>query len=798
MADAAKKFAQLSIDIVKSAVNLAGELEQNIGGSEAVFGDLADAIQAKGTLAYTRLGLSQSEYLASANKMGSLLQGMGFSVEESFDLTTQAMQRAADVASIMGISTESAMEAINGAAKGNFTMMDNLGVAINDTALANYALEKGITKSVAKMTTQEKVSLALKLFMERSAYAAGNYAKENDTLSGSISTMKAAFENFMSGGGSPEAFAYTVENMLSVLTKSLNTLIPKLTRGFSKLMERITPMISELIETLLPVVITGLQTLMTGVIGAMPEILSALSQTIPAIAQAVTEIFPELIASLVQIAAQLMQTLADMSPELVPVLVDGVIAAITALFKNASKYISAAGALIKGLMTGIKNSLPSIKEQLPDIWGAIADVLIATKDTIVDVGASVLGWIYEGITGNEADEEAIKAKLNGLFDSLGSLAETVLALFGGIGTWYSENQETITGLVDAFAELGSKILEIVQETALPALTKLLEKVGKFVSEHKDDITQVVENLALALENGVAFVDDVLSWIDTHGQAVNDILGFCGAAFVAIGMAISPIKTALAAVIAVGGLVVANWELIKETVSKVCELIKNWVHEKIEAAIEKVKSVTETLVEKWEALKEKASSIWESIAGWVTEKVEGAIQGVINIGDSLAEAWESLKEKASSIWSSITSAIQNAIDKIKSFLGLQSEANETHYADSNMYNYSSPYRVRGSGGNRSITTLAYASGTDYVPYDNALALLHRGEQVVPKNEAERSRESGLDASVIASAVADAVVIALNGVSVQMDGQQVGELVAPVVSSALGANVNRQKRYSGVFA
>ena len=39
------------------------------------------------------------------------------------------MQRAADVASIMGISVDDAMTAISGAAKGNFTMMDNLGVA---------------------------------------------------------------------------------------------------------------------------------------------------------------------------------------------------------------------------------------------------------------------------------------------------------------------------------------------------------------------------------------------------------------------------------------------------------------------------------------------------------------------------------------------------------------------------------------------------------------------------------------------------------------------------------------------
>ena len=32
------------------------------------------------------------------------------------------------------------------------------------------------------MTTQEKVALAMEMFLDRTAYAAGNYAKENETL----------------------------------------------------------------------------------------------------------------------------------------------------------------------------------------------------------------------------------------------------------------------------------------------------------------------------------------------------------------------------------------------------------------------------------------------------------------------------------------------------------------------------------------------------------------------------------------------------------------------------------------
>ena len=111
---------------VKS-LDLAGELEQNIGGSEAVFASFAKTLQDTAGSAFETLGLSMSDYLATANKMGALFQGSGFTIEESLNMTTSAMQRAADVASIMGIDVDAAMEAVAGAAKGNFTMMDQSG-----------------------------------------------------------------------------------------------------------------------------------------------------------------------------------------------------------------------------------------------------------------------------------------------------------------------------------------------------------------------------------------------------------------------------------------------------------------------------------------------------------------------------------------------------------------------------------------------------------------------------------------------------------------------------------------------
>ncbi len=131
-----------AIKLGKEVIAEFGELEQNLGGSEAVFGKYAASIQKTGEDAYKNMGISQSQYLATANKMGALFQGSGIEQQKSLELTEKAMQRAGDMASVMGIDMQVALDSVAGAAKGNFTMMDNLGVAMNATNIEAYASQR--------------------------------------------------------------------------------------------------------------------------------------------------------------------------------------------------------------------------------------------------------------------------------------------------------------------------------------------------------------------------------------------------------------------------------------------------------------------------------------------------------------------------------------------------------------------------------------------------------------------------------------------------------------------------------
>ena len=439
--------------LTMKALSAAGELEQNMGGSEAVFGEYAGKMQETAKSAFSNMGLSTSDYLATANKMGALFQGAGFDIEESMNLSSDAMQRAADVASIMGIDTGAAMEAIAGAAKGNFTMMDNLGVAMNDTTLQAYALSKGIDKTTGEMTNQEKISLAMEMFMEKTAYAAGNYAKENETLAGSLGTAKAALTNFLDGSGSVEDLVSSLGNLANVAVKSLKEILPRLTTGLKDLVNQIMPMIPPLLESLLPSIIEGAVSLIGGLASALPSILDVLVNTaIPKLLSGIVTIFETLISAL----PGLVESICSALPTLIPLLINGLVSMIVTLCNQFAAIIkpiidhlpsiimSIVDAVVDNLpilidgaialVMGIVSALPVICQALADsapviIEKVVTGLLKALPQLIAGVGQLVVGLA-----------KAIPQILQSLWDALVGVFKGIWAaiqnVFPGVAEWF--------------------------------------------------------------------------------------------------------------------------------------------------------------------------------------------------------------------------------------------------------------------------------------------------------------------------------------------------------------------------
>lgn len=373
--------------VVAKSVQMAGDLEQQIGGTEAVFKDFAKEVQASSQTAFSTMGLSANDYMATINKMGALMQGSGLDIETSMDLSAQAMQRASDVASIMGIDIDMAMESIAGAAKGNFTMMDNLGVAMNATTIEAYAMSKGIKKTYNEMSKAEQVQMAMEMFLEKSAYAMGNYSKENETFAGSLQTMKASVSNLLAGTGDLDSVIVSVQNFGNVLVQTITQMAPKLVTGITGLINGILPFLPQLINTLLPTIVTGVVGLFQGVVAILPELITILASMLPTIITAVIE-------GLIQVV----NVLAEEFPTLIPIIIDAVLGLIPVLIDNLPLFIKAGYQLIAGLLEGMIKSVPTLLSYIPKLAKSIFNYLKQWPSMAYDVGVSLLKGLWNGIS----------------------------------------------------------------------------------------------------------------------------------------------------------------------------------------------------------------------------------------------------------------------------------------------------------------------------------------------------------------------------------------------------------------
>ena len=532
--------------LTAKALSLGGELEQNMGGAESVFKELGSSIdkmsttiitgydkatgkaikttmslEEASTSAYKNMGLSTSDYLATANKMGALFQGAGFETQEALDLSSSAMQRAADVASIMGIDTSAAMEAIAGAAKGNFTMMDNLGVAMNDTTLQAYALEKGIKKSTSEMTNQEKIGLAMEMFMEKTAYAAGNYAKENDTLAGSLGTAKSALTNFLDGSGDVDGLVDAFSNAANVIIENISTLAPRLIGGLTELVNKVIPMLPPLLNTLLPTIIEGAISLVNGLVQAMPVVIQGLLACLPALIDGFTQIMNAVISAL----PLLLQMLIAALPALIPALINGLVSMFHTLCKSINQII-----------------MPLI-DALPTIIIAIVDALIANLPALIEAGGYLLMGLLEGMINLISK---IPYVLSQIFASIRNGICNLFGIHSPSTVMMEIGKNIIQGMINGIQNLLGKISEIwgkVKEITMNVWNGIKSSVSNVVNNVKTTISNVFNSVKSSVTNvwnGIksAITKPIESARDTVKGIVDKIKGFFS------GMKISFPKIAL--------------------------------------------------------------------------------------------------------------------------------------------------------------------------------------------------------------------------------------------------------------
>ena len=282
---------------------------------------------------------------------------------------------------------------------------------MNATTIEAYALSKGIQTSYAEMDNATKIGLAMDMFLEKTAYAEGNYAKENETFAGSFSTLKASVENFLSGAGEIDDVIDSVMNFGEILIKSITDMAPKIVDGIIRLLNGVVPQLPSLLQKLLPVVIKGAVDLINGLVAALPSLIPVLMDGIVLAFNSITDVLPEILQALIQAAVYITNALSNQMPVLIPQIVDAILEMIPILIQNYPLFVKAGYQLLVGLAKGLINAIPVLISNIPSIVSSIIELFKKGVNKMITVGKNLLEGLWKGIQSKWGD---IKNKINDL------------------------------------------------------------------------------------------------------------------------------------------------------------------------------------------------------------------------------------------------------------------------------------------------------------------------------------------------------------------------------------------------
>ena len=642
--------------LVTKSVQAYADYEQLVGGVETLFGNSADKVLGYAEKAYQTAGLSANAYMETVTSFSaSLLQSLEGDTAKAAEYADQAIIDMSDNANKMGSSMESIQNAYQGFAKQNYTMLDNLKLGYGGTkeemerliADANKVKEANgemadlsidsfadITEAIHIVQTEMGISgitaeeaakaVASGAMTQEEAFKAmGTTAKEaSTTISGSISSMKASWENLLvaisAGNGDIDKYINNFVSSVATVGRNILPVVQTALQGVVQLVNTLAPLIIAeipgLVEQILPGLIEGATTLLISLAQILPELAVVLLEQIPVI------------------VGQIRSTLENQFPQL-----------------------AAPFSVIEGLFNGVWESAQIIWESVgKPIFDAIKEAFSSAKDALEPFTSAFSDYVTNGGFAKDATEAVSKAVdvLKTAYEGVSGFIETVVGGFKDAVEWGKEHENTVTVLAIAFGTLAAAVgaYNVVQA---------IKNAG--------GIVEIAQLAATAIGVGALTVAETAHTVaSTVAAAATTAFG---AAVAFLTSPITLVIVAIGALIAIGVLLYKNWDEIKAKCSELYSNLKEKFNAIKEAVTQKVQELKDKAIEKFNSLKTSVANIWDNIKNAISTTVN-AIKTVVSnvwnaIKSTISSVLNGIKSTVSSIWNGIKSTITNVVNNVKS-------------------------------------------------------------------------------------------------------------------------------------
>lgn len=730
-----KKLAGVVADVGKAAYTSYARYEQLAGGAQLMFGDAYDFAAEKARNAYKTVQMSQNDYLQQVNGFATGLKtALGGNVQAAAELADKVITAEADVVAATGNSQEAVQNAFNGIMKSNYTMLDNLQLGIAPTKegfqqLIDKVNEWNAENGEATSYTIDNLAdcqAALVDYIEMQGLAGYAANEAAGTIEGSTASMKAAWQNLATGmaDSSADMEGLTKDFVDSVFTAGKN-IIPRV------------------------------QQIVTGVGTATVEAISYLRETNSAI---------DLLVTAFEFAAT---------------------AATVAGTAIGASMAGKAIANIATIFTANASALAFFTAE-----SGKAAVAEATLNGVFSVSEIAVGVLTGQISLATAAQYAWNTAINA--NPIGLIAAAVAALAIGIGKATKAHKDFVKELAgepQTVEEARAKVEELEQQYEEASKARLeafssdagfsgdtveMERLAEAIKQAKQNLADLEAQEQAAAEEAAKPANVIKAASEEYAAAAQSILEDYQNTYTTIYNGLHDVGSAFTSQIEV---VKMSWDDFMGNLTGNTEVLQQidedfaFISEKADLAGISVDGLSQYLASMstgeqagflaglrdeledmsggTEGLSKKLAELMDNVSAYEAagaETSDGLALAVENVNARMQEAADSYVEKVgdldqeaaaieaatntmSGLVAGIDSSTPGVLDKLDSLASQMKSRLTNSFA-----NYTLTIKANIKGSN----VPGAKSGLDYVPYDDYLVRLHKGEKVLTAEEARAYR------------------------------------------------------------
>lgn len=525
------------VDFGKESVKLASDLTEVQNVVDTVFKDASKKIDKFATDAAAKFGMSELSAKKFTSTMGAMLDSMGLTEKQVFDMSTSLTGLAGDFASFYNLDAEDAFNKLRSGISGETEPLKQLGINMSVANLETFALTQGMNKQFKEMTQAEQATLRYQYIIKTTANAQGDFAKTSGSFANQQRILSLQFDTLKSKIGEAllpvltqlsgwfidkmpavqEATTTAIGKIQEFIKPIYETVMPLLQQGFKYFTDNVMPLFSktvgEVSSTVLPLITSAFENLTKTVLpplqrifevfikDVLPNLISAYLSFVkgvyPIIVNAfnyiVKNVLPPLIKIFEFIATEVVPKLAAKFQEWIPKIVE-----IMQKMWNLIKIV------LDLLVKAFEFAWPAIQRYVK----FAVDMMTNTIGGLLKVLSGVIDFVTGVLTGDwKKAWEGIKQIFLGVFEIIKARAEG----------FYNIGKNLIQGLINGMSEMVSKVIQKAKDIG----NQLVNTIKNVLGIHSPSkVTQEIGKfVALGLANGI---DNNIKTVKEKAQKMAEI------------------------------------------------------------------------------------------------------------------------------------------------------------------------------------------------------------------------------------------------------------------------------------